>query len=352
MGPGGWVAMAETAVIAPNFKRRLSGVTATLERVVPAQAKSMSIAALGPVLPPGIPRIRFRDLGGLWSLPAGRRFRVWHARRNVEMLAGWCLRDLLQAPLKLVFTSASQRKHTRWTRFLIRRMDAVISTSGRTAGYLERESTVVRHGIDPDQFRPAADRGALKTRLGLPPLRWVGCFGRIRHQKGTDVFVDAMLEVLRGRPDCGAIVLGRAVAKDRGYLAELRRKVEASGVADRVLFPAEVPPGRMPEWYAVLDLFVAPQRWEGFGVTPLEAMASAVPVVATSVGAFPELVVPGVTGEIVPPGEVGAMVRAVARHLDDAALLARAGRAAREHVSRHFTLEGEAEAINAVYRSL
>jgi mannosyltransferase len=347
-----WVDMREVEVVAPNFKRRLSGVTSTLERVVPLQARSVKIAALGPVLPPHVPRIRFRDLLRIWSHPAGRAFRVWHARRNVEMLAGVVLRNLLGAPLKLVFTSASQREHTAWTRFLIRRMDALISTSSRTASYLKHPSTVIRHGIDPDQFRPVADKTAQRARLGLPNLRFVGCFGRIRRQKGTDVFMDAMIRLLPSRPDAGAIVLGRALGKHRLLLTELKRKVKLTGLSDRIFFPTEVPPSQTPDWYAALDVFVAPQRWEGFGVTPLEAMASGVPVVATSVGAFPELVVPEVTGAIIPPGDVEEMVREVGRLLDEAARLAQLGVNARRHVTENLSLTAEAEGINAVYRNL
>ena len=347
-----WVDIRRTVVIAPNFKRRLSGVTSTLERVVPVQARSLPVAALGPVLAATVPRVRFRDLLRIGSPPAGQAFRIWHARRNIEMLAGLFLRDLLRAPLRLVFTSASQREHTAWTRFLVSRMDAVISTSGRTAGYLRRPSTVVRHGIDPDQFRPAPEKAALRARLGLKPLRWVGCFGRIRHQKGTDVFVDALLRVMATRPDVGAVVLGRAMPQHRAFLVGLQEKVAAAGLADRFLFPEEVPPSGMPDWYAALDLFVAPQRWEGLGVTPLEAMSAGVPVVATSVGAFPELVVPGVTGSVIDPGDVDAMAREVSALLDDPAALARAGDAARRHVTDVFSLQGEADQINGVYRSL
>ena len=339
-------------VIAPNFKQRLSGVTATLERVIPVQARSLPIAALAPRLAQTVPRVRFRDLPALRTPPEGRPWRIWHARRNVEMLGGILLRLVLRAPLKLVFTSASQRRHTAWSRFLIRRMDAVISTSSKTASYLERPSVVVRHGIDAAQFQPAASKPALLARLGLPPLRWVGCLGRIRHQKGTDVFVDAMIQVARDRPDVGAIVMGRAVGRHGTFLATLRQRVREAGLAQRILFPPEVPPSQTPDWYAALDVFVAPQRWEGFGVTPLEAMAAGVPVVATTVGAFPELVVPGETGALVPPGEVGPMQAELARLLDDEGLRSWMGANARNHVARHFTLESEANAINDVYRTL
>jgi mannosyltransferase len=339
-------------VIAPNFKQRLSGVTSTLERVVPVQARTVRIAALGPKLAATVPRIRFLDLPRLWSPPTGRTHRIWHARRNVEMLAGVFLRDALRMPLKLVFTSASQRHHTAWSRFLIGRMNAVISTSGRTASYLKRPSTVVRHGIDTEQFHPASNKAECRTRLGLPNLTFVGCFGRIRHQKGTDVFVHSMIQLMKSRNDLGAIALGRALGTHRQFLSNLQEEVKAAGLEQRFLFPDEVAPSETPAWYAALDLFVAPQRWEGFGVTPLEAMATGVPVVATSVGAFPELIVPGVTGEIIPPGDVAAMASAIQGILDDPQRLQQMGKDARDHVGTHFSLTAEAAAINAVYRDL
>lgn len=346
----------DVEVIAPNFKRRLSGVSATLERVVPVQAQDVRIAALGPGLSAAVPRIRFRDLLGGWRHPTGRPFRIWHARRNVEMLPGWLLRDVLRMPLKVVFTSASQRQHTAWTRFLIARTDAVIATSAKTAAYLWRPATVVRHGIDVGVFAPAEDRAAAKRAVGLPePLcgrRLVGCFGRIRAQKGTDVFVQAMIDLLPSRPDVAAIVLGRATEAHRAFQRELEQRVRDAGLGDRIVFAGEVAAHETPAWYRVLDLFVAPQLWEGFGVTPLEAMATGVPVVATRVGAFEELVVDGVTGTLVTPGEVAPLAAAAARWLDDPVALAEAGAAARRHVAREFALEQEARAINAVYESL
>jgi len=118
---------AAIEVIAPNFKRRLSGVTSTIIQLVPAlDAAGCRIAVLGPGLPAHLPHIRIRDLWRLWRRPGNGRRRVWHARRNVEMLGGVVLRDILRMPLALLFTSASQRHHKRWTKFLISRMDAVI----------------------------------------------------------------------------------------------------------------------------------------------------------------------------------------------------------------------------------
>ncbi len=346
-------AFRDVEAIATNFKRRLSGVTSTLERVVPVQARNVRIAALGPGLADALPKIGFLDLLGGWRRPATKPFRIWHARRNIEMLPAWLLRDLFRMRFKVVFTSASQRHHTAWSRFLIARMDAVIATSSKTAAYLRRESTVVRHGIDVEVFQPAEEKARAKRELGLPaPLldrRLMGCFGRVRRQKGTDVFVDAMLALLPTRPDVAAVVLGRATEAHRGFQQDLKRRVAAAGLSDRVFFAGEVAPKETPAWYRVLDLFIAPQRWEGFGVTPLEAMASGVPVVATTVGAFEELVIDGETGSLIPPGEVAPMVEAASRWIDDPAALAAASVAAREHVAKAFSLEAEAAGINAVY---
>lgn len=337
-------------VIAPNFKRRLSGVTSTIIQLVPQmRAQGCAIAVLGPGLPPALPHIRLRDLWRLWRRPPSGGRRVWHARRNVEMLAGVILRDILRMPLALVFTSASQRRHTRWTTFLIARMDAVVATSRKTAGYLKRDATVIMHGIDIERFRPADNRAEAKTACGLDPTeRHIGCFGRIRHQKGTDLFVDAMIALLPGHPGWTALIAGRTTSEHMAFERDLRARIEQAGLARRILFVGEHTD--IERWYRALDLFVAPQRWEGFGLTPLEAMASGVPVVAADVGAFDELVVDGETGSIVARDDGEALQGAIAERLDDEAVITRESAAALNHVRKHHSLQGESDSLIALYR--
>jgi mannosyltransferase len=347
------VDVRDVYVIAPNFKRRLSGVTSTIIQLVPVQrALGYRVAALGPGLPAHIPHIRFRDLVRLWQRPSARQTRIWHARRNVEMLPAILMRDVLRMPLKLVFTSASQRKHSGWTKWLVSKMDAVIATSGRTATYLTVPNTVVMHGIDTERFSPPADKAAARTALGLDPQKkFVGCFGRVRHQKGTDLFVDAMIALLASRPDWTAIVAGRATGPHVDYEKQLIDKVAKAGLADRILFVGEHT--NINDWYRTLDLFIAPQRWEGFGLTPLEAMATAVPVVATDVGAFPELIITGdeETGTVI-PADLNAMIAASAEFIDDDIRREQAGARARRHAAANFSIEGEVRRLGAVYNSL
>ena len=124
--------MTRIEVIAPNLKRRLSGVTSTIIQLVPVQARTIGIATLGPGLPDGLPKMRWWQLPRLLKRPASGRKRIWHARRNTEMVAGLVLRDIFRAPLHLVFTSAAQRHHKPFTKWLIGRMDGVIATSARS----------------------------------------------------------------------------------------------------------------------------------------------------------------------------------------------------------------------------
>lgn len=343
--------MQSIDVIAPNLSRRLSGVTATIVRLLPAQQQSINIIGFGMGLPDSIPRLTWR---ALLRLPRDR-WRVWHARRNIEMLLGIVLRHVFRRRLRLLFTSASQRRHTRWTRFLISRMDAVVATSRRSADYLARPARVILHGIDTAAFCPppdSASRRALRHALSLPDAFLVGCYGRIRHQKGADVFVDAILPLLSRHPRLTAVVMGRATEAHQPYLRDLRRAVARAGAEERVLFMPEAPVDDMHRWYQALDLFVAAQRWEGFGLTPLEAMACGVPVVATTVGAFSELVVDGETGALIPPGDASAMQNAIAAAISDADALRRQSAAARRRAENHFQIATEAGALNALYQEL
>ena len=199
-------------LIVPNLHRRYSGVTATNRMVAPRLAKRFRAAWLGSDAPDGIARMGVADLLKFWrrSEPL-----IWHARRNDEMIVGVLLKAL-GWPLKLVFTSAAQRHHSWLTRWLIRRMDAIIATSDLSASYLKREATVIPHGVDTDRYAPPADRAAAFAEAGLPGRYAIGCFGRVRAQKGTDVFVDAMCRLLPRYPDFTAVIVGAiTIGSDR-----------------------------------------------------------------------------------------------------------------------------------------
>ena len=335
-------------LIVPNLHRRYSGVTATNRMVAPELAKRFRAAWLGSDAPDGIARIGVADLLKLWNR---RTPLIWHARRNDEMIVGVLLKTL-GWPLKLVFTSAAQRHHSWLTRWLIRRIDAIIATSDLSASYLKREAAVIPHGVDTDRYAPPADRAAAFAESGLPGRHAIGCFGRVRAQKGTDVFVDAMCRLLPRYPDFTAVIVGAITADQTAFANDLKKRIAAAGLQSRVVMTGEVPIDQVERWYKRLTIYAFTSRNEGFGLTLIEAMSSGAALVASRAGAAELVVEDGVTGMLTPPGDVDALIAALEPLLRDPASAAAMGARARKRVVEKFSLDAEANKIVEVYRAL
>jgi mannosyltransferase len=335
-------------LIVPNLHRRYSGVTATNRMVAPKLAKMFRAAWLGPDAPDGIARMGVADLAKIWRR---RTPLVWHARRNNEMIAGVLLRSL-GWPLKLVFTSAAQRHHSWITRWLIRRMDAIIATNDISASFLKREAIVIPHGVDTDTYAPPADRAASFAEAGLPGRYAIGCFGRVRAQKGSDVFVDAMCRLLPRYPDFTAIMVGAIVPEQQGFTNDLKKRIGAAGLPSRIVITGELPIGEVQRWYQRLTIYAFTSRNEGFGLTLIEAMSVGAALVASRAGAAELAVEDGVTGVLTPPGDVDALVAALEPLMRDPASAAAMGERGRARVLEKFSLDAEANRIADVYRTL
>jgi mannosyltransferase len=230
-------------------------------------------------------------------------------------------------------------------------MDAVIATTQKAADCVPNTTAVVHHGIDLARFA-GVDKSTAWADSGLPGRHGIGVFGRVRHDKGTDVYVDAMLRVLPHFPGFTAVIAGLAQPKHQAYEAELKARIAAAGLSDRIVFLGEVPSGEVHRWYQRCVLCVACPRYEPFGLTPFEAAATGCALVCSRTGAFEELVQPGINGELVPTGDADALAQALSCLLGDPAALQAMGQQARDRVTRHFSLQAEADGIAAVYRRL
>lgn len=332
-------------VIIPNLHWRYSGVTATNRMIAPRVAKLLDAAWLGPDAPEGIARLSWRDLLALWRRRAPL---IWHARRNNEMMAGLVLRALGWR-LRLVFTSAAQRHHSWTTRALLRRMDAVIATSEASASYLKVPHVVIMHGIDTARYAPPADREAAWAETGLPGRHGIGCFGRVRAQKGTDVFVAAMCRLLPRYPDFTAVIVGGVTPDQRGFERGLKDQAQRAGLSERILFLGELPIDQVPLWYRRVSIYAFTSRNEGFGLTLLEAMAAGNALVAARAGAAEKVVRDGETGFLVPAGDSDALVSALEPLMREPARAADLGARARQSVLAEFGVDAEAEKIAGVY---
>jgi glycosyltransferase involved in cell wall biosynthesis len=233
----------------------------------------------------------------------------------------------------------------RWTIGLIDRVTTVsvnvrdfyISHVGLPADKL----VVIYNGVELPQA-PLASRQEARAALGLPldePV--IGAVSRLDPLKGIDVLLRAM--PLLG--DCDAIVVG-----DGPEQARLEALAASLNVTSRVHWAGYRPdvPGVLP----ALDIFVQPSRYEGLPTTILEAMAAGLSVVATAVGGTPEVVVDGVTGLLVPPRDPTALAHAIAVLLRDPNLRRTMGRAGRERVAQHFSVECMVEQTERLYTQL
>src|SRR5437868_2236952 len=179
------------------------------------------------------------------------------------MIAGVALRAL-GWPLRLRFTSAAPPHHSWITRWLIRRMDAIIATSDISASFLKVKATVIPHGVDTDVYAPPADRAAAFAESGLPGRYAIGCFGRVRAQKGSDVFVEAMCRVLPRYPDFSAVMVGAIVPEQQAFADELKAKIAAAGLTSRIVMTGELSIHEVQRWYKRLTIYAFTSRNEGF----------------------------------------------------------------------------------------
>jgi len=217
----------------------------------------------------------------------------------------------------------------------------VIANSRSVAAQLPHADrvAVVYNGIEVERYDPALPGGPFRARHGLPPAGpLVGMVGRLRPWKGQERFLRAMARVAESLPEARFAVVGGAIlGPDDGYPARLQRLAGELGLGERVIFTGHLADVRPA--LAAMDLLVHPGDPEPFGRVVVEAMAMARPVVACAHGALPEIVLPGETGLLVPPGDEAALAAAVLALLHDPEQRQRMGQAGRARVERCFSVE-------------
>ena len=341
-------------LVVTNLHRNFTGVSATIDQLLRFQEQQYNVLFAGNALP----AVKL-DPVSIWqamsqskAAPPDRPHIIWHVRRNNEMFWAILARDVLRLPIKTVFTSAAIRRHSAFPRYLISKMDAVIATSRRAADLVPNVVAVVPHGVDTSRFQPAVDRRQAWQATGYPGDRAVATVGRIRPEKGTDLFVRAMIRELPTRPDVTALVIGKTDARFMRFKSQLEREIAEAGLSDRIIFTGEIQKESLPNILSALSLFVAVPRYEGYGMTPLEAMAAGTPVVVSDTGAFSGFVADGSGGTLVSLGDLDRTSKIVGDLLDDPARLQSLSQGARATAAKGFSLENELRGIDDVYQAL
>lgn len=209
--------------------------------------------------------------------------------------------------------------------------------------------SVVHYGIDFDWLGDDeidSVRRQLRSDLGLEGDALImGMVCRLVEQKGIPYALEAMRRLRTQFPRAHLVIAG-----DGDKASELRRLASALGIADRVHWLGWR--GDAADLMSAFDLLLAPSLWEGFGLVLLEAMARRVPVIASRVGAIPEVIVHGETGILVEPRDVAALAGAMARLLDDRALRKYMGLLGAARLEECFSIKRMVEGTIAVYEQI
>ena len=274
---------------------------------------------------------------------------------------GWPLLETLHHPITVDRSIALDHAETAWKRYTTRRwfgflrmqvrvvkqLPAVLTVSHNSKVDINAQMrvplnrlTVVPVGVDASVFRPYDDVVKKKGRLMVTSSSDVPMKGLVPLLEAT-----AKLRVER---DIDLIVIGQPNPKGR-----VAATIERLGLGDIVTTITGVSDDALARLYGEAEVAIVPSLYEGFSLPAIEAMSCAVPVVATTGGALPEVVgVSGETGLLVEPNNPEALVEAIRSLLDDATLRQRLGDNGRQRVIERFTWQVTARGTAACYEAI
>lgn len=209
---------------------------------------------------------------------------------------------------------------------------------------------IVPNGVDLRRFeeaRAAFEREVVERGTAQRPLR-VGIVGELSGVKGQEEFLRAAAEVVARFGDgVEFVIAGEDASRAGEYRARIERLVAELGLTKRVRMLGKR--DDVADVTASLDLLVSASRTEAFGMAMVEAMACGVPVVATATEGAREIVADGLTGAMVPIGDVRALAAAITSLLADGARRIELGARASASARARFGLESMVEATERVY---
>lgn len=214
-------------------------------------------------------------------------------------------------------------------------------------GILPERVTVIHNGVDIEKFRPDPEKRIFcRTKLSVKqntPL--IGIVARLAPIKNHASLLKAFSKLSEDMPDLELLVVGDGELKNK-----LVKQTNEMNLTRRVLFLGERQD--IPELLNAIDVFVLPSLSEGHNMTLLEAMATGLPVVATSVGGNLEIVEDGVTGYLIPSKQPEILGQKIAMLLKNETLRSQMGKRGRTIVLKHFDMQKMTKAYQALYLSL
>ncbi len=250
------------------------------------------------------------------------------------------------------FFKKSEKLLSRRVSRIITVSDALKDNLTHTMGICDEKITRIYNGIDYVRFQDNGKKDreekndSYKVRLGIPPgVPLIGTAARMAPQKGLGIFLEAANIIIREGRSCLFLLAGDGPMKQ-----ELENRAKDLNLEERVIFPGKVED--IVGFLSCLDLFVLPSLSEGLSITLLEALAAEKPVVASRVGGVSEIVIDGITGGLVPPGDPVSLASKVIEFLDNpkqSKIMAIQGS---QRVKDYFNLQDMVKRTDDLYKGL
>lgn len=212
-----------------------------------------------------------------------------------------------------------------------------------------RRHWTIYNAVDVEKISALAssvDAQSLRSQLSLGTGPMIGCVGRLRHEKGQAVLLEAMPVVKREFPAVKLLMVG-----DGPDQTSLKQKAERLGIAANVVWLGRQDSDEVFRLMGLMDMAVVPSHFEGFGLVAAEAMAAGLPVVASKVDGLVEVVEDGVTGLLFPPGDAASLADALLTLLQSREMAIRMGQNGLKRVRLQFSLEKFSDLTLAAYKN-
>jgi glycosyltransferase involved in cell wall biosynthesis len=319
-----------------------------------AGVRVLALDQPGPVL------LTPRAWGRLYALLVRESIDVVHAHMPRASVPGALLARLARVPVVVSHEHGSALEGKRLRTFLDREIVARLSTTMVAVSQWDRNNLIEHERIAPELIRVLPNGIAPADDLATPPddpatpapvparpagTHLIGAVGRLYPEKGYELLIEAVALLRDGGYPVRCVILG-----DGPQQTELRELIDRIEVDEQVQLL-----GRrddVAQIVAELDVAVLCSVREGSPLAMLEYMAAGAPIVATAVGGVPELVEDGVHALLVAPNDPQALRDGIAKLLDDRALAARLGAAARARRAAEFDLAGLVQRIEDLYDEL
>jgi D-inositol-3-phosphate glycosyltransferase len=234
---------------------------------------------------------------------------------------------------------------------VLKRANRIITVSKETMKYVlklgadKTKTTVIYNGVDTDYFHPV-NKGESRKKLGLPKNRKIILsVRRLVYKNGLDTLIESVSLVARDHPNILFVVAGKGPSRKL-----IEDRIKELGIDANIKLAGFVPDSLLPVYYDAANYFILPSAsGEGLPLVLLEAMACGLPVIATTVGGTPEIIVHMKNGVLVPPRNSEAMAEVISKILSEERLGSTIGEEARRIVEERFTWAENLRQLHKIY---